>query len=50
MLATIQLTVSPIPKTIINGFTLSISENTGATTVVKNTRLKFDVKSASCFS
>ena len=42
--------VKAIPKIIIKGFTLSTSENVGAITLVKNTRLRFDVKSASCFN
>lgn len=50
MLTIRKITVSVIPKVIINGLTLSISVNTGATTVVNNTRLRLDVKSASCFS
>ena len=45
-----QVIVSPNPKVITNGLTLSIVENTGVTAVAKNTKPKFDVKSASCFN
>lgn len=38
------------PNTTLKTFIVSTPENIGANTLAKNTRLRFEVKSASCFN